>query len=375
MAIQGLLPLPIGLEAKDALKIYRKLSEVSSKIGRLDEKFKHSMVGESLIRILSLSESVQSTRIEGTQVTFSDMVEEQDDRNPRWEIIEVMNYQKALLEGFEYIQNGYPISTRLIKNLHHTLMDGGRGTSQASGEFRKIQNFIGPTKKIEDASYIPIPVHEISSHMENWETFINGHPYGKKLPLRHLNADQEIIDEESNPLLKAAIIHAQFESIHPFLDGNGRLGRIIIVLYLIQAKVISKPIFFVSEELERERMRYYDLLNGIRGSQPNWGNWLHFFLNACERMAEKLNRKLDLAENLAIVGMNKCDKDSEKKVWMYTFTDPNTTAAKVSDILGISQNTARTALKSLVEKELIYTDQQSKRNKRYKNYDLIRILN
>ena len=120
MAIQGLLPLPIGLEAKDALKIYRKLSEVSSKIGRLDEKFKHSMVGESLIRILSLSESVQSTRIEGTQVTFSDMVEEQDDRNPRWEIIEVMNYQKALLEGFEYIQNGYPISTRLIKNLHHT---------------------------------------------------------------------------------------------------------------------------------------------------------------------------------------------------------------------------------------------------------------
>ena len=254
-------------------------------------------------------------------------------------------------------------------------MDDGRGTSQASGEFRKIQNFIGPTKKIEDASYIPIPVHEISSHMENWETFINGHPYGKKLPLRHLNADQEIIDEESNPLLKAAIIHAQFESIHPFLDGNGRLGRIIIVLYLIQAKVISKPIFFVSEELERERMRYYDLLNGIRGSQPNWGNWLHFFLNACERMAEKLNRKLDLAENLAIVGMNKCDKDSEKKVWMYTFTDPNTTAAKVSDILGISQNTARTALKSLVEKELIYTDQQSKRNKRYKNYDLIRILN
>lgn len=375
MAIQGLLPLPIGLEAKDALKIYRKLSEVSSKIGRLDEKFKHSMVGESLIRILSLSESVQSTRIEGTQVTFSDMVEEQDDRNPRWEIIEVMNYQKALLEGFEYIQNGYPISTRLIKNLHHTLMDDGRGTSQASGEFRKIQNFIGPTKKIEDASYIPILVHEISSYMENWETFINGHPYGKKLPLRHLNADQEIIDEESNPLLKAAIIHAQFESIHPFLDGNGRLGRIIIVLYLIQAKVISKPIFFVSEELERERMRYYDLLNGIRGSQPNWGNWLHFFLNACERMAEKLNRKLDLAENLAIVGMNKCDKDSEKKVWMYTFTDPNTTAAKVSDILGISQNTARTALKSLVEKELIYTDQQSKRNKRYKNYDLIRILN
>lgn len=102
--------------------------------------------------------------------------------------------------------------------------------------------------------------------MENWEYFINGHPYGKMLSVKHLIAEQEVLNEESNPLLKAAIIHAQFESIHPFLDGNGRLGRIIIVLYLIQAEIIAKPIFFVSEELERERMRYYNLLNGVRGT-------------------------------------------------------------------------------------------------------------
>ncbi|WP_245983621.1 Fic family protein [Ammoniphilus oxalaticus] len=165
MAIQGLLPLPIGVELKEALKIYRKLAKVSNKMSRLDEKFKHSMVGDDLIRILSLNESVQSTRIEGTQVTFSEIVEEQDDPQPRWEVTEVKNYQKALLAGFEYIKNGYPITTRLIQKLHQLLMAGARGTNQASGEFQKIQNFIGPTNKIEDASYIPIPANEIDTYM------------------------------------------------------------------------------------------------------------------------------------------------------------------------------------------------------------------
>lgn len=375
MAIKGLLPLPVGLETKEALKIYRKLSDVSNKISRLDEKFNHSIVGENLIRILSLSESVQSTRIEGTQVTFSDLVEEQDDQHPRWEIIEVMNYQKALLEGFDYIKQGYPLTTRIIQKLHETLMDGGRGTNQASGKFRKIQNVIGPTKKIEDASYIPIPANEINEFMENWEYFINGHPYGKMLSVKHLNAEQEVLNEESNPLLKAAIIHAQFESIHPFLDGNGRLGRIIIVLYLIQAEIIAKPIFFVSEELERERMRYYDLLNGVRGKIPDWASWILFFLNACDRMAQKLNTKLDLAEKLAIAGLQKCEKESERRVWLYTFRDPNTTAIKAADALDLSANTARMALNSLTEKELIFTDHYTKRNKKYKNYDLLQILN
>ncbi|MGG6447374.1 Fic family protein [Pseudobacillus badius] len=376
MAIQGLMKLPIEVQNTDAIKILNVLSKASNKIGRLEEKFKHSIVSEALVQILSLSESVESTRIEGTQVTFTDMVEEKDDKHPRWEIIEVNNYQNALLEGFERIQNGYPISTRLIQELHQTLMQGARGSIHASGQFRKIQNFIGPNNKIEDASYIPIPADQIDDYMENMEYFINGHPYGKKLSTQHLNHhnDRYIFDENSDPLIKTAIVHAQFESIHPFLDGNGRLGRILIVLYLMQTKLVTKPIFFVSEELEKERMRYYDLLNGVRGSEPDWGSWILFFLNACNRMADKINDKLDRAEELAKEGLRLCETPSDKKVWLYTFSNPFTSVASVTNAINISSNTARKSLNNLVEKGLLFTDRYTKRNKKYRNYELVRIL-
>ncbi|MEN0661056.1 Fic family protein [Caldifermentibacillus hisashii] len=374
MAVLGLKKLPISLTTDAALKIFTILPNISNKLGRLEEKFKYSIVSDGLIQILSLSESVESTRIEGTQVTFSDMIEEKNDKHPRWEIQEVSNYQKALTLGYERIQNGYPISTRLFKELHQTLMENGRGSTQAAGHFRKIQNFIGPTKRIEDASYIPISADKINEYMENVEYFINGHPYGEKLTVSHLNDAEYIFDENSDPLIKAAIIHAQFESIHPFLDGNGRLGRILIVLYLLQSKLITKPIFFVSEELEKERARYYKLLNGVRGNQPDWGKWILFFLNACDRMAERIHNKLDRAEQLARKGLSLCETESERKVWLYTFSNPFTTVAEVYNHLQISPNTARKALNSLDEKELLFADTDVKRNKKYRNYDLMRIL-
>ncbi|ARK25344.1 Fic/DOC family protein [Sporosarcina sp. P37] len=374
MAIQGLQLLPPSVKVEEALSIYKKLSEVSNKISRLDERFNGSMVGDNLISILAQQESVQSTRIEGTQVTFTDIMEEQDDPHPRWEVIEVLNYQKALMEGIDYIRNGYPITTRMIQKLHSTLMEGGRGTKEASGQFRKIQNFIGPTNRIEDASYIPIPANEIDQYMQNWETYMNQHPYGKEMQTDHLPPEDEVLNEQSNPLLKTAIVHAQFESIHPFLDGNGRLGRILIVLYLLQSKIIAKPIFFVSEELERERARYYDMLNGVRGDKPDWLSWLLFFLKACDRMAEKLLLKLERAESLAISGLEKCGKDSEKKVWMYTFFNPNCSAAGAAKFTRLNPNTARSALNTLAEKGLLYTNPNEKRNRKYKNYDLLEVL-
>ncbi|MGP7816418.1 Fic family protein [Niallia sp. 01092] len=376
MAIHGLNLLPLDVKNKDAIKILNVLSQASNKIGRLEEKFKHSIVSEALVQVLSLSESVESTRIEGTQVTFTDMVEEKDDKNPRWEVIEVNNYQQALFEGFERIKNGYPITTRLIQELHQILMKGARGSVQSSGQFRKIQNFIGPTNKIEDASYIPISAEKISGYMNNLENFINGHPYNQKLSIEHLGNSLErfVFDEESDPLIKSAIIHAQFESIHPFLDGNGRLGRILIVLYLMQSKLVTKPIFFVSEELEKERMRYYDLLNGVRGQDPDWGSWILFFLNACNRMADKINDKLDKAEELARGGLLKCETPSDTKVWIYTFSNPFTDVASVAKALNISPNTARKSLNNLVEKDLLFTDRHTKRNKKYRNYELVRIL-
>lgn len=375
MAIQGISKLPIAIKQHEAAQLFMKLANISSEIGRLDEKFKRSILKSDLINTLALNESVQSTRIEGTQVTFTDMVEQSHKVNIKWEHIEVKNYQRALTIGQERILNGYPLSTRLILELHSTLMEGARGTKVSRGEFRKVPNWIGPTDKIEDAVYIPVAVNEIEPFLENWETFANKHPYGEKMPINHLNKNDFILDEDCHPLLKVAILHAQFESIHPFLDGNGRLGRIIIALYMMQSKQISSPIFFVSEELEKQRARYYHLLNSTRGNNPNWYTWLDFFLEASRRMADKLNQLLDRAEEIALNGLKKCDTHTQKQVYLFTFRFPNTTAVQVAQQFKIATSTARNILNTLDEKGLIFKDRSQLRNIEFFNYDVLDLIN
>lgn len=372
MVEKGVKKLPIAVNIKDALDIANISADVNYKIGKINSEFKHSMVHYSLIQVLSLNESVQSTRIEGTQVTFTDMVEEKNDKNPRWEVIEVNNYQHALSEGVARISEGYPISTRLIKELHMIMMQGARGSVQSSGDFRKIQNFIGPTNKLEDAVYIPVAANEIDAYMENLEFFINGEKHSSFEQI--IDKEKYVYEEKEQSLIKTAILHAQFESIHPFLDGNGRLGRILIVLNLIKDDLITDPVFFVSEELEKEKARYYDLLNGVRGQNPDWASWIKFFLTACNRMADNLISKFNQADELATNGMKNLTLESEKKVWIHSFSDPFATVQSVSEGTGLSKGTARNALNSLVEMKLLYSDNQTKRNKKYRNYDLMRIL-
>jgi len=372
MAIKGVSKLLVSVSESDAIKIFEILAETNLKMGQIKTKFDCSIVSNPLVQVLTLSESVQSTRIEGTQVTFSDMIEEKNKKHSRWEIIEVTNYQTALNQGADRISQGYPISTRLIKELHKILMDRGSGTAQASGEFRKIQNFIGPTNRIEDAVYLPVEANKIDSYMENLEFFINGEKHSS---FENKTKDNTFVfDYKAQPLIKTAIMHAQFESIHPFLDGNGRLGRILVALNLIKEDLISEPIFLVSEELEKEKSRYYDLLNGVRGDNPDWAPWIIFFLNACKRMSENLLKKLGEVDKLAREGLSKCNTKTEEEVWIFSFSEPVTTAPEVAKKVGISANTARKALGSLSEAGLIYADKYAKRNKRYRNYDLVRIL-
>lgn len=253
MPIRGIQKLPIRISMEQALELFMKLASVSAEISRLDEKLRHSIVRSDLVNTLALNESVQSTKIEGTQVTFTEMVNDLHTSKRKQENIEVLNYQKALAIGQERIRNGYPVTTRLILDLHKILMEGARGTNASSGAFRKVPNWIGLTKKFEDAVYIPVEADEIEEYVTNWELYANKHPYDEKLTIDHLSTNAFILDEDIHPLLKVAILHAQFESIHPFLDGNGRIGRIIIALYMMQSNQAFSPIFFVSEELEIRR--------------------------------------------------------------------------------------------------------------------------
>ena len=322
--------------------------------------------------MLTLNESVQSTRIEGTQVTFYEIMENKSKKNKSWQQTEVLNYHKAIEHGVKLIKSGDVISTRMIKELHAILMEDARGTVSNKGEFRKIQNFIGPDKKIENAVYIPINANLINEYMTNLEYFINGE-YHRDFD-KKVGEDKELFDHQIDSLLRIAIMHAQFESIHPFLDGNGRLGRILIVLMAIKEKIMEAPLFFVSEELEVERIRYYNTLNETRGETPSWVSWIIFFLNASERMANKIIEKIETAETLASTGLNKCKTSVQSDVWLATFREPIATATDIAEITGYHKQTVKKALDYLVVNNLLDKDKSSRRNIKYYNYDLIRTI-
>jgi len=186
-----------------------------------------------------------------------------------------------------------------------------------------------------------------------------------------------LLDETSDPLIKTAIMHAQFESIHPYLDGNGRMGRILIILNMMAESAVTSPIFFVSGELERERLRYYNLLNSVRGENPDWYKWIHFFLEACRRMTINVKdkfEKVDLLAREGIQNLNSTSGSMINNVWLYTFNRPNITVSQAAIDLNISENTTRTHLNKLVSLEMIDTDSSRTRNKVYVNYDLLQIL-
>lgn len=373
--IKGIDLLPPVVEISDALKLYQKVANIKTMMGKLNSELTHSMINSQLIQILTLNESVQSTRIEGTQVTFADLIEETTKKNKSNEVVEVENYMTALSEGIDLIQAGNPISTRLIQTLHKILMGKEtRGTTSNAGEFRKIQNFIGPNTKIEDATYIPVGAQEISKFMTNLEYFINSENHSSFE--KNLKKDEIALDEKSDTLIKTAIMHAQFESIHPFLDGNGRMGRILIVLNTMKEGLIEQPVFFVSEELEKEKIRYYNLLNGVRGKNPDWFSWIDFFLDACERMANSMLAKLDNINYLASEGLKKINKENLaiNHVWLCTFLKPAMTVSDVATRLNLSVSTTRKALNELVELKLLDVDKSKRKNKVYINYDLIRLL-
>ena len=375
-AIRGIDLLPPKVTLQQALELYKKIAQIKSSIGKLNAELEHSIVNAQLIQMLTLNESVQSTRIEGTQVTFADMIEDATKKNKSTEVIEVENYHKALSTGISLIQNGMPISSRLIKQLHTILMGNKtRGTTSSAGEFRSVQNFIGPTNKIEDAVYIPIGAHEIANYMSNLEYYINGEKHYSFNKVELLK-DECLLDESSDPLIKTAILHAQFESIHPFLDGNGRMGRILIVLSTMKDGLINQPVFFVSEELEKERIRYYNYLNGVRGKNADWFSWIDFFLDASQRMTDNMLRKLEATTILANVGIDKINSSNAtiNRIWFSTFNKPYVTVSEVAEQLNISVTTARNGLNRLVALKLIDVDHAKRKNKVYVNYDLLRVL-
>ena len=371
---RGVKKLPVKIKNEDYIEILKLSNNISMKLGKLDSALKSSVISKNLIQLVAYNESVQSTKIEGTQVTFHEILEVRDNKKVNAQQQEVLNYKLAIDYGCdEIIKNKRPITTSLIKELHSILMDNARGTKANKGNFRKIQNFIGKDKNIENAVYIPVSANEIDEYMTNLEYFINGE--------NHISLNTEICDDgysfinyDDIPLLKMAICHAQFESIHPFLDGNGRLGRILIVLMALYYGIVSEPLFFVSEELEKEKIKYYNLLNSTRGNNPKWYGWIEFFLQASDKMIDGLLEKIDKADELFNNLQSLCITDSQKRVLFSTFLDPITTVKELSSLTKLHQTTVSKALEFLTNKRIIEKDFSKKRNVNYYNYEVIKII-
>ena len=244
-------------------ELRNKFDQALLALGRLDS-VATLMPGTSLFLYMYVrKEAVLSSMIEGTQSSLSDLLLFELDQEPGVpldDVREVSNYVAALTHGLERLATGFPLSLRLIKEIHEVLLTKGRGSNQTPGEFRRSQNWIGGSRP-GNAAFVPPPPEQVSECMGQLELFLHDQP------------------EPTPVLLKAALAHVQFETIHPFLDGNGRLGRLLITLLLCEQKVLREPMLYLSLYFKTHRQYYYELLNNVR-LNGEWEAWLDFFAEA-----------------------------------------------------------------------------------------------
>jgi Fic family protein len=273
-------PLPPSSKALDVASLQAILAEANQAVGRLDGMTSALPDLKLFLYSYVRKEAVLSSQIEGTQSSLSDLLLYENAETPGvplGDVQEVSNYVAALNHGLKRMRDGFPLSLRLIREIHEVLLSKGRGSHAQPGEFRKSQNWIGGTRP-GNAAYVPPPPEYVLDCMGQLETFI--HQEGSSLPL----------------LIRAGLVHAQFESIHPFLDGNGRVGRLLITFMLCAEEVLREPVLYLSLFFKKHRRLYYDRLNGTRGSE-GWSEWLDFFLqgvrdtaNQAARMAVSIDR-------------------------------------------------------------------------------------
>ena len=287
------------------------------------------------IRMHILKEANTSSRIEGTKTDIEDVVLDESSVFPEkrddWQ--EVQNYVQAMNEAIKQLEN-LPLSLRLIRNTHRILMTNVRGKHKTPGEFRTSQNWIGGSS-LADAAFIPPHKDDMYDLLDDFEHFL----YNDRIVVPHL--------------IRCAIAHYQFETIHPFQDGNGRIGRLLITLYLVSNHLLIKPTLYLSDFFERHRGAYYDSLTRVRNSN-DLGQWVRFFLEGVIETAEKgkttFAQILKLHTNIESELMNLGKKtDNARKLLKHLYQSPVVSVKQVESILGVKYYSANELIKTLVE--------------------------
>jgi Fic family protein len=337
------------------------LSEADRALGALEGMGKILPNADLLVMPYMRREAVLSSRIEGTQASLSDLFlfEAAKTEPPSSsDVKEVSNYVSAMRHGLMKLPE-LPLSKRLIREIHEKLMRGVRGQEQTPGEFRNRQNWVGSKNcRLEDAIYVPPPIDEVEPLLEDWEKFA------------HQNS-------QIPPLIQCAILHSQFESIHPFLDGNGRVGRLLITLFLCERGHLSQPLLYLSGYLERNRSEYYERLQEVR-EIGDWAGWVEFFLRA---VAQQSSAAIDCANR--ILKLKEAYRDRLQKKWSSAavltlldglFQNPYVTVSIAAERMNVSYNAAQSALNKLTKLKIIAEVTGRKRNRFYCAQELLRTI-
>jgi cell filamentation protein, protein adenylyltransferase len=341
-------PLPPKITWKPSLN--RALSEADRLLGRLAGEGRALPNPHLLMRPFIRREAVLSSRIEGTQATLGELLAAEAgavvDQSPD-DLREIANYVAALEHGQHRLKK-LPLSVRLIREIHAKLMRGVRGERATPGQVRKTQNWIGPAGcSPENARYVPPPAAELAGCLNAWEEFL----HDRSLP----------------PLVQIALAHYQFEAIHPFLDGNGRVGRLLITLFLIERGILPTPLLYLSAFFEATRRDYYDHLLGI-SEEGQWEEWLEYFVNGVARQSEdaisrasRIGKQLDvwrksLAGSGSKVPFAIIDLLAENPYW---------TVKGIAERLEVAFTTAQRAIVKLEGAAVLKRTTEAKRNRVY----------
>ena len=354
-------PLPPDPPIEWVPKLLRLFDEAHHALGKLEGV--GGLLPETSLFLYSYvrKEAVLSSMIEGTQSSLSDLLTFELDQIPGVpldDVQEVSNYVAALNHGLARLEDGFPLSLRLIREIHGKLLSKGRGASQTPGEFRRSQNWIGGTRP-GNAAFVPPPPDMVVECMGKLEKFLH--------------------DKNVPPLLMAALAHVQFETIHPFLDGNGRVGRLLITLLLYEKKLLTKPLLYLSLYFKTHRKRYYELLNRVR-LRGDWEAWLEFF---AEAVRETATNAVATAQQLHVLFQKDAAKiealgrvaTSVKAVHEAMIRRPLSTPNSLVEATGLTPATTNKSLAFLVRLQIVEEVTKRRRDRLFCYTKCFEILN
>lgn len=352
----ALPPLPaVNIDEEMALL----LGKAHHMLGRLEGISEQIPDIDLFIAMYVRKEAILSSQIEGTQATLDDILDPDIDNNTNLDVAQVINYIKATQFALLRMDE-LPLCNRLLKETHQVLLEGIRGQERNPGEFRRTQNWIGPPGgSLKNAAYVPPALEAMEKAISEWEKFINA-------------------EDDMDPLIKIGLIHYQLETIHPFLDGNGRIGRLLITLWLINQQILKYPILYISYYFKRNRVEYYDRLMDVR-FKGHFEEWLRFFLQGLIAAAQDAGDTIEILTSLHEDNMNQImalpgRKENLIKLFNYIERNPIIDIPKTALALEVRYNTVAKAVERLVELGILFPVNTYKRNRRFAYTEYLNIL-